>query len=453
MKKTLLLFITLLSITITNAQTVADQFTAGDYTYEVTAVGTPNEVKVVGYTATALNIPATVNDGTYDYTVTLLPSGVFNTDLTITSVTSLAPVTIALQSFNACKNITFVDLPNAISIENSAFLNCILLETVDIQNVTGSLGNATFKNCSKLTTIDARKANAVGNETFRSAVLLTTVDLRSALTAGNKSFFKAGPLTNADFSAMTSFDQQSFKDCAAVSLSFPELIVLGAAELKGTALIKDGLVFWQSDELESISIPKVEEINVGAFNGCTALKSITFPSTLRIIDQTNYNMFRGCTSLTEVIIEYTTPIPLAYNLDAATADINPTIFGTSSGDPVVASTLATNATLTVPNGTLSNYQSLDVWKDFGTIIEASVLNVSSQEKITLNSYPNPVIDKLYFSTNDVFSAEVYTILGAKVSSQKVIDGIDLSQLNKGIYFVKAKNNEGLDFKTIKVIKQ
>jgi hypothetical protein len=40
-----------------------------------------------------------------------------------------------------------------------------------------------------------------------------------------------------------------------------------------------------------------------------------------------------------------------------------------------------------------------------------------------------------------------------VSSQKVIDGVDLSQLNKGIYFVKAKNNEGLDFKTIKVIKQ
>ena len=48
MKKTLLLFVTLLSVTLTKAQTVGDAFTVNDINYEVTATDPTNEVTNCG---------------------------------------------------------------------------------------------------------------------------------------------------------------------------------------------------------------------------------------------------------------------------------------------------------------------------------------------------------------------------------------------------------------------
>jgi hypothetical protein len=88
-----------------------------------------------------------------------------------------------------------------------------------------------------------------------------------------------------------------------------------------------------------------------------------------------------------------------------------------------------------------------------TLFNGGTLSTNNQAKEVFNSYPNPVIDYLHFSSKDVYSAEIYNILGTKVSSQKVINGVDMSYLNSGIYFVKAKNVEGIEFETIKIIKE
>jgi hypothetical protein len=410
MKKTLLLFITLLTITITNAQTVGDNFTEGDYSYEVTVVGTPNEVKVVGYTVTDLVIPTNVSNAGNDFDVTLLPSAVFKDDATITSVTSSAPVAIALQSFQGCSGLLTVSLPNAISIGNSAFLNCSSLTTVDISSVLGTLGNNTFKGCPVLATIDASSADTIGNNAFQNS----------------------GPLTTADFSSITSLGSQSFRNTTAVSLSFPSLTHLG-----GAADPTVGLSFWQAAKLKSINIPVVQVINTGAFNSCAALESITFPSTLTALTEHNYNMFKGCTSLTDVIVEYTTFIPLVSNPDGTSA--NTSIFADIFG-----------ATLTIPaTVNAADYSGGDIWQNFSK----TVLSVNSLEKTSFNVYPNPTTDYLNFSSKEVHSVDIYNILGAKVSSQKVLNNVDMTQLNKGIYFLKAKNIEGLEFKTVKVIKK
>ena len=252
---------------------------------------------------------------------------------------------------------------------------------------------------------------------------------------GNRAFWKA-TMTSLVIEGNASLDSQSFRACPNLkTVDLPLVANIGIPPaIEGGNEI--GLVFWQSAALETINMPQMENIYVGAFNGCSSLKEITFPSTVTYISSANQNMFKGCNNLAKVKVEYSTFIELIKIEDG-----NISIFN----DPINNA----NATLSVPEGTLSTYQAADVWKDFNSI----TLGVNSIEKISLSSYPNPVVDKLYFSANDVFSAEVYNILGAKVSSQKVIDGVDLSKLNKGIYFVKAKNNEGLDFKTIKVIKQ
>jgi hypothetical protein len=87
-----------------------------------------------------------------------------------------------------------------------------------------------------------------------------------------------------------------------------------------------------------------------------------------------------------------------------------------------------------------------------TLFEGGTLSVNSQPKEIFSSYPNPVVDYLHFSSKEVYSVDIFNVLGAKVSSQKVINNVDMTQLNQGIYFVKAKNNKGLEISTIKVIK-
>lgn len=338
MKKTLLLFVTLLAVTLTNAQLVLDDtFEQGIFKYKVTTlaepVGSPNTVSLTGTVdgATipdALVIPATVTEGGIEYAITLIGNRAF-WKATMTSLVIEGNASLDSQSFRACPNLKTVDLP-----------------------------------------------------------LVANIGIPPAIEGGSEI----------------------------------------------------GLVFWQCAALETINMPQMENIYVGAFNGCSSLKEITFPSTITYISSANANMFKGCTSLTEVIVEYSTFIALEENVH-----VNVSIFN----DQITAG----NATLTVPSGTKSTYEAADVWKDFSSIVEAAPLSLNSPEKIALGSYPNPVVDYLHFSSNDVYSVEIYNILGARVSSQKVVNDVDMTNLKKGVYIVKAKNDKGLNISSIKVIKQ
>ncbi|MDO7172379.1 T9SS type A sorting domain-containing protein [Mariniflexile sp. AS56] len=88
-----------------------------------------------------------------------------------------------------------------------------------------------------------------------------------------------------------------------------------------------------------------------------------------------------------------------------------------------------------------------------TLFNGGTLSAYSQTKEIFSAYPNPVVDYLNFSSKDVYSVDIYNILGAKVSSQNALNGVDMTKLNKGIYLVKTKNNKGLDLATIKVVKK
>lgn len=90
-----------------------------------------------------------------------------------------------------------------------------------------------------------------------------------------------------------------------------------------------------------------------------------------------------------------------------------------------------------------------------SIYDQTVLSVDENIiKTSLNAFPNPVIDRLSFSSDNVTSVEIYNILGSKVTSQKVSNkSIDMSSLSKGVYLIKCQNKDGLNIDTIKAIKQ
>ncbi|MDO7172381.1 LamG-like jellyroll fold domain-containing protein [Mariniflexile sp. AS56] len=89
-----------------------------------------------------------------------------------------------------------------------------------------------------------------------------------------------------------------------------------------------------------------------------------------------------------------------------------------------------------------------------SLYSSTVLGVNDiQSKSSFNAYPNPVTDRLYFSTKDIASVEIYNLLGSKISTQKVKGGVDMSALSKGIYLVKCQNSEGVSIATVKAIKK
>ncbi|WP_299668387.1 leucine-rich repeat domain-containing protein [uncultured Polaribacter sp.] len=372
MKKTLLLFITLLTITVTNAQLVAgDTFEDSLYQYSVSTAaeaGSPNTVSIIGTVDGAtipndLVIPVSVTHEGVEYTIKFIANGAFSG----TAITSLVVQGDAVPG-------------------NQAFFNCASLTSVSFPVATGDLGRQAFRNCTALTSVSIPNITSLNVQTFRNCTALENIDLPSVSKIG-----------------------------------------LGIGE---------GLTFWQSAALKTVNMPVIDSIYVGAFNG-TGLTSITLPASLDFLDETNYNMFRGISTLAEVIVESPTPLPLTYN-PAGDAGVN-SIFNTALSTATLKVTGAEN---------VAAYQQADVWKDFSGF----ALGVESQELIAVNAYPNPVKNKLYFRSDDVDSVEIYNILGAKISSQKVVNGVDVSSLNRGIYLVKAKNNEGLAFKTIRIFK-
>ncbi|OAD46516.1 LamG-like jellyroll fold domain-containing protein [Polaribacter atrinae] len=89
------------------------------------------------------------------------------------------------------------------------------------------------------------------------------------------------------------------------------------------------------------------------------------------------------------------------------------------------------------------------------IYDTTVLGVNDNvAKTSFNAFPNPVLDRLSFSSDKISSVEIYNILGAKVTSQKVINkSIDMSSLSKGIYMVKCKDADDQNMGTLKAIKE
>ena len=94
----------------------------------------------------------------------------------------------------------------------------------------------------------------------------------------------------------------------------------------------------------------VNRIEIGAFNNCGGLKSITIPRSVTFIGS---SAFGSCRGLTDFTVWWDTPLQVEE------------VFG-------VFPSIVQNITLHVPAGTKDLYEKADVWKFCGTIKETSV---------------------------------------------------------------------------------
>jgi hypothetical protein len=103
--------------------------------------------------------------------------------------------------------------------------------------------------------------------------------------------------------------------------------------------------FYKNKALTSIIIPNsVTSIQQGAFWDCSGLTSVTIPSSVNLIDR---KAFKNCTGLTSFTVNWAAPL-----------SIKPSVFNNVTLSAV---------TLYVPAGSLTAYNSANVWEDFFAI--------------------------------------------------------------------------------------
>ncbi|MBP5308137.1 MAG: leucine-rich repeat protein [Clostridia bacterium] len=199
---------------------------------------------------------------------------------------------IGERAFDGHKELHHIIIPASVTaIEDSAFENCVNLETV------------TFENGNML--------NILGAFAFRNCTSLNNVVLPNSLTALSEgTFYGCSGLENITLSSgLETFGGSAFENAGIVSITIPANVreIGNINERKSTQKIVNGRttnvynyvgnVFKGCTSLSSVTFEgNVTLIGFGAFMNCTSLESITLPDTVTNIANSAF-LGSGLTSI------------------------------------------------------------------------------------------------------------------------------------------------------------
>lgn len=352
-----------------------------------------------------LDISENVFSGISEYSILTVPFGckqayqeatgwnVFNT-ITSAPVSSLPSVIIddiiyALyndeQAFVTGYNViepVNLDIPASITTEGTtysvtmvtenAFAECSSLKTVVIPSSVHTIEPWAFYWCPSLTTVTIPEGvTYIGNYAFCNSDQLTTITLPEGLTyLGKSALAWCSSLTDITLpSTLTTISNKLFVSC----LSLTQLV------------IPEG----------------VEEIEEYAISGCLKLVDLSLPSTLTSIAE---NAFSGCYNLMSVSVAQSTPL-----------DIDSDLF----------EDIAHDATLYVPVGSKSLYESATGWDFFVNIVEGDAPATSLES-----------IDNLLYLVHDTYATVAGFVADATIGditipSKVVVDNVAYPVYNIG----------------------
>ena len=354
--------------------------------------------------------------------VTSIGESAFNRCSNLTNVVIGNSVTsIGVGAFNYCEGLTNIEIPNSVtSIGQAAFSCCFSLTSIAIGNSVTSIGKYAFNYCTELTSIKIpNSVTSIGDDAFdycRSLKELCIEDGIETLSLGCKEFYRYGDGT---------YYYGLFYDCpletlylgrnlshSSYYLPFEQNKTLTSVTIGNSVTSIGKSAFYECSGLTSIEIPNsVTNIGEDAFYGCSRLTSIEIPNSVTNIGE---NAFYGCSRLTsieipnsvtrigdgafsfcsgiekiefkcakigtwfnglfikEVEIDYRVTSIAGGAFKDCSSLTNIHLLG-ETPPSVESNTFAESqyATLTiyVPQGSLSTYQSSDVWKNFWDIKE------------------------------------------------------------------------------------
>lgn len=254
-------------------------------------------------------------------------------------------------AFRKCKNLKEITLPNsATSIGKQTFAYCQNLTKVVMSTSMTSIGDYAFMSCNNLTNIEfSDNLTKIGDGAFENCSSLSTINIpASVFYIGGSPFDSCSGLMSINVNSgnmrYCSVDGVLFDKACTKLVQYPIGKKGSEYVIPSTVITIGEGAFISSTNLHTITIPEsVTTIGLGAFMDCTSLGMITIPQSVTSLAKYS---FYGCTGLKSVT-----------SITANPFEIESNVFETSNNT-------FTTATLYVPIGSASKYQTVGGWKNF-----------------------------------------------------------------------------------------
>lgn len=224
-----------------------------------------------------------------------------------------------------------------------------------------------------------------------------------------------------NFNVDESNDRYASIDGVLYSKDISTLICYPHGRKDGTYIIPHSITtigpacFSTSCYIESVVVPEgVKTLEGSSFFNCMKMKEITLPSTL---DSIGSSSFQHCNNLNSITCKSMTPPKI------------------SDGYVFLMYEL-TNTVLYVPSESLDAYKNADYWKEFGERIlplKLSSIEMTSPNSATCSRDGNKIV---VTGANDINKIELYSISGAYLGSEQVVNGEASFETDENLVIVK-----------------
>ncbi len=344
MRKKSLLGLLLLITTISNAQTLGEKYKLGQLYYKITSQN-PKEVAVT---------PQKDNTPYWNYADK--PSG----DIPIPNKVYIkgefyAVTKIEKYALYNCPKVTSITIPNSIKqLSSSSFEDCHSLKSfnVNTENPNYSSTDGILFNKNRTTLIKyprSKQGNQynipnsitkIGKNAFRDSKLKTIIVPNSVVEIEAYAFKNCNSLTKINIPEnIKNIEEHTFDNCKSLPyINIPQSVIN-----------IEEYAFYSCSSLTSLTLPNgIQKIKDYAFRQCSSLKSINIPSN---VNELATKAFIYCSSLTSIICEIQ---------DIKKIEIGVKVFEFVDKN---------QCKLTVPKGTVRQYQRAEQWKEFRKITE------------------------------------------------------------------------------------
>ncbi len=198
-------------------------------------------------------------------------------------------ISIGSGAFYSCKGLKEVSAPKATAIGNNAFMSLYAFESIDAPNVTVISGYA-FYQCESLTEINFPLTTTIGDAAFCSSSISQAI-FPSAIYVGTHAFQSCENLTIVEMASITHMDEFP------IQAGSPESII---REIRFESLetVGDDFKLYDMTALEIFEAPNLTNLNINMFSGCSSLQYAYFPEATSI----GGGAFSWCTSIKEIVL-------------------------------------------------------------------------------------------------------------------------------------------------------